>query len=216
MSNHLASLQNTLASTHIPPWLPHELPMLYGVAIAFFLVVALWAWTRPQSRDRGQHVRGNRLVAFGFVGLRRRLARDPHRLRIGGVALPRALESLHLLITGATGAGKSQTIHGTLATLRARGDTAIITDIGGEALRGFGQAGDMLLNPLDARSVSWSPFAELDSPSDADRLAKSMIPDQVGIRGNGVRSCILPTYLVCSSTKQLGRFPIRSKVTQWQ
>ena len=100
---------------------------------------------------------------------------------IGGVAFPRELESLHLLISGSTGAGKSQTIHGMLDTLRARGDAAIITDIGSEALRGFGQTDDWILNPLDARSVDWSPFAEMDGPADAERLAKSMIPDHEGI-----------------------------------
>jgi type IV secretion system coupling TraD/TrwB family protein len=100
--------------------------------------------------------------------LRKRLALDQHRLRIGGVAFPRKLESLHLLITGATGAGKSQTIQGTLDTIRGRGDTAILTDIGSEALRGFGQSGDWLLNPLDARSAPWSPFAEMSGPADAE------------------------------------------------
>ena len=61
------------------------------------------------------------------------------------------------MITGATGAGKSQTIQGTLDTIRGRGDAAILTDIGSEALKGFGQSGDWLLNPLDARSVALVP-----------------------------------------------------------
>jgi type IV secretory pathway TraG/TraD family ATPase VirD4 len=162
-------------------WLLPWLPMLLQCVIGWFvlrLVYRIW-WAPPSPR--GIPVRGSRLVSFGWVGLRKLLSSDKQRLRIGGVALPRGLESLHLLISGSTGAGKSQTIQGTLGTIRARGDAAIITDIGSEALRGFGRADDWIMNPLDARSVAWSPFAEMDGPSDAERLAKSMIPDHEGI-----------------------------------
>jgi hypothetical protein len=160
-------------------WLLPWLPVLFKCVIGWFVLRLVYRiyWAPPSPR--GVPVRGSRLVAFGWVGLRKLLS--PDRLRIGGVALPRELESLHLLINGATGAGKSQTIHGTLSTLRARGDAAIITDIGSEALRGFGRADDWIMNPLDARSVAWSPFAEMDGPADAERLAKSMIPDHEGI-----------------------------------
>ncbi len=160
-------------------WLLPWLPVLFKCVIGWYVLRLVYRiyWAPP--RPRGEPVRGSRLVSFGWVGLRKLLS--PDRLRIGGVAWPRELESLHLLISGATGAGKSQTIYGTLGTLRARGDAAIITDIGSEALRGFGRTDDLLLNPLDARSVAWSPFAEMDGPADAERLAKSMIPDHEGI-----------------------------------
>ncbi|HLH13507.1 MAG TPA: type IV secretion system DNA-binding domain-containing protein, partial [Solirubrobacteraceae bacterium] len=83
----------------------------------------------------------------------------------------------HLLVTGATGTGKSQTLQGLLMPIRVRGDRALITDLGGEALASFFTPGDVILNPLDARSVDWSPFAEMATPADADRLAQSLIPD---------------------------------------
>jgi type IV secretory pathway TraG/TraD family ATPase VirD4 len=151
------------------------LPLLYGVAALVF--VALIAWRLLRGAPRGKIVRGTRLsTAWGLT----RWFLPRSTLVIGRVRWPRKLEPLHLLVTGAPGTGKSQTIHGTLGSLRARADRVIVTDIGGEALRGFGAVGDMLLNPFDARSVSWSPFAELTSAADADRLAKSMIPDAEG------------------------------------
>jgi Type IV secretion-system coupling protein DNA-binding domain len=160
-------------------WLPRlfRLALLaFGIAFAYRLFLA------SPGRRGSQHLRGTRLVPFRFGWLRRRVVFDRWKLRIGGVAFPRRLEPQHLLITGATGAGKSQTLHGMLDAIRGRGDRVIVTDIGAEALRGFGVGGDMLLNPLDARGASWSPFAELDSAADAERLAKSMIPDhQEGI-----------------------------------
>ncbi|MGO9995829.1 MAG: type IV secretion system DNA-binding domain-containing protein [Steroidobacteraceae bacterium] len=162
-------------------WLLPWLPVLFQCVIGWFVLRLVYRiyWAPPSPR--GVPVRGSRLVSFGWIGLRKLLSPDKQRLRIGGVALPRELEPLHLLVSGSTGAGKSQTIQGTLGTLRARGDAAIITDIGSEALRGFGQTDDWIMNPLDARSVAWSPFAEMDGPADAERLAKSMIPDHEGI-----------------------------------
>ena len=156
------------------------LPYLFGFGIVLCVTGLLWRAFRPSPRHRGKHVRGTRLVSTGGAWIKK-LFRSRSAIVIGRVRWPRQLESLHLLVTGATGAGKSQTLHGTLDTLRARGDRAIVTDIGGEAVRGFGREGDLLLNPFDARSVSWSPFAEMESAADADRLAKSMIPDQHGI-----------------------------------
>jgi type IV secretory pathway TraG/TraD family ATPase VirD4 len=161
-------------------WVKPWLPWLFRIPVIFWVLRLIYRiyWAPPNPRV--EYVRGSRLVQHRWVGLRRRLS-APGQLHIGGVAWPWGLESLHLLVSGATGAGKSQTIHGTLGTLRVRGDAAIITDIGSEALRGFGQPSDVILNPLDARSADWSPFADMESAADAERLAKSMIPDHEGI-----------------------------------
>jgi hypothetical protein len=102
------------------------------------------------------------------------------RIRIGGVPIPHSLEPLHFLFAGSTGTGKSQALNGLLDTIRGRGDRVIVADSGGEALARWFQNSDTILNPLDARSAEWSPFCELAGPWDADRLAKSMIPDSEG------------------------------------
>lgn len=102
------------------------------------------------------------------------------QIEFGGVPIPSALEPLHFLIAGSTGTGKSQAINGLLDTLRARGDRVIAVDAGGEAMSRWWLENDTILSPLDKRSVAWSPFAEMDSPADADRISKSMIPDAEG------------------------------------
>jgi hypothetical protein len=107
--------------------------------------------------------------------------REPDlRIRIGGVPVPMKLEPLHFLIAGSTGTGKSVAINSMLDTLRARGDRVIMADVGGEAMARWWCDGDAILNPLDQRSIEWSPFSELAGPWDSDRLAKSMIPDSEG------------------------------------
>jgi type IV secretory pathway TraG/TraD family ATPase VirD4 len=100
------------------------------------------------------------------------------QITIGGVPVPPDIESSHFLVSGGTGTGKSVVLGGVLSTVRDRAhDRALIVDPGGEMMSRFWRDGDTILNPLDARSVPWSPFAEMASAHDADRLAKSMIPD---------------------------------------
>ena len=98
------------------------------------------------------------------------------RIRVGHVRLAPGLEPYHLLITGSPGSGKSSVIEALLRTLRRRGDRAIVFDLGGETWAALARAGDRLLNPLDTRSVAWSPFAEMRSGHDAARLARSLVP----------------------------------------
>ncbi len=169
------------------PWLPLTarlalavwLSRLFKLALAVLLAGIVYRIWRGSSQGiGGRHVRGGRLVRVRFGRLRTWLAFDRWKLRIGGVVFPKRLEAQHLLMSGGTGAGKSSAIQGTLDAIRGRGDGAVLADTGGEGMARFVRAGDKLLNPLDERSVSWSPFAEMDSPADAERIAKSMVPDR--------------------------------------
>jgi hypothetical protein len=163
------------------PWLVWS-TLLAVMLLTFFLGSRM---ANRSPRYRGRYIRGTRLVATrGYWW--KVLIWSSQALVIGRVRWPKKLEPLHLLATGAPGTGKSQAIHGVLDALRRRGDLVIVTDVGGEALRRFGENGDALLNPFDERSVSWSPFAEMDSAADATRLAKSMIPDQAGKDGEWI------------------------------
>jgi hypothetical protein len=166
------------------PWLPQNvrmtialgLPLLFKLALAVLGTGILYRifFASPRSGDR--HVRGARLTTARMAWLKSGF-RPPSKLVIGGVGWPRKLEPLHLLVSGAPGTGKSQTILRLINAMGGRKDRGIVTDVGGEALCRLGETGDRLLNPLDRRSSEWSPFAEIDTAADTERLAKSMIPD---------------------------------------
>ena len=100
-----------------------------------------------------------------------------HRLlTLGGHPWPVALETLHLLVAGTTGAGKSTLIEELLEGIRDRGQRAIVCDPNGGYMRQFAQEGDRLLNPFDVRTEGWSVFNEMRADYDADRLAASIVP----------------------------------------
>lgn len=101
-------------------------------------------------------------------------------ITIGGTPLPFELESLHLLLAGSTGTGKTTLIDELLCTAVPRGDRIIICDPNGHHLSRFGNRQDTVLNPFDQRSPGWSIFNEVRKDFDYDRLSRSIVPDGHG------------------------------------
>ena len=97
------------------------------------------------------------------------------------LAIPRAIESSHVLIMGDSGTGKSALIRQLLCQLENRGDAAIVYDPALEYTPQFytPERGDVILNPIDARSPYWSPGDELRHEAEALTLATSLFPDRV-------------------------------------
>lgn len=145
----------------------------------------------PMPRE--QYIRGSRIVS----GFRLRVRLSLKRMRdyvyeraptktpimIGKIPVPHNVEPLHFFVAGSTGVGKTQLIHSFLRVIRTRGERAIIADIGGDLMASHAFRGDVILNPLDSRSRVWSPFSEMRSITDADRIAASMIPAGEGESG---------------------------------
>jgi hypothetical protein len=72
--------------------------------------------------------------------------------RIGGIRLPQNGETLHLLLAGSTGTGKTTAILDLLDQIRSRGDAAVLFDPDGTFISHFYRhQHDVLMNPLDSR-----------------------------------------------------------------
>ena len=108
---------------------------------------------------------------------------DVERISVGGVPLPISFEGRHLAMSGATGSGKTVSIRSIVRTIRRRGDSALIIDAGGELMSEFYKHGDVILSPLDARSMRWDVVDELETTADSARLAAALIP--AGSGGSG-------------------------------
>lgn len=88
-------------------------------------------------------------------------------------------ETSHILLSGTTGAGKTNAFHTLLPQIRRRVNRAVVVDLTGDFVNPYYREGyDILLNPFDKRGALWSPWGEcLDEPHsdalDAAVVAKS-------------------------------------------
>lgn len=114
--------------------------------------------------------------------LSRRTKKNSGGITTAGVPIPADCEPLHFLISGSTGSGKSVAISEILDGANERADRALIADVGGQFCERFYDParGDIIINPLDARDVGWSPLAEIREAHDAIRIARAIVPDGHG------------------------------------
>lgn len=101
------------------------------------------------------------------------------RLSVAGVPLPTSLESGGLLVAGAESAHKVQLMASIIQQLRAANDTVVVFDPRGELLqKAFNSDTDFLFNPMDSRSVGWSPLHEVAAAeANAESVARVLVPD---------------------------------------
>jgi type IV conjugative transfer system coupling protein TraD len=96
---------------------------------------------------------------------------------VAKVPYPCYTESLHTMITGAPGTGKTQIILDILEQVRRNNDKAIVYDRTGILTSCmYNEETDIILNPLDERSPYWSIFNEAESEIHFNTMASAFLP----------------------------------------
>jgi len=150
---------------------------LSGVAIvAGYRIYIAWS----EAGDDANHVRGAQLTNAAKVN--KQLKGRQSRFTMGGVNVPIDIEPRNFLLAGSPGTGKSQALTIALDSLITDKAMAIIADASGIYCQRYydSSKNDVILNPLDARSVKWSPLAEIKSAADIASVCKSLMPDGEG------------------------------------
>ena len=135
-------------------------------------------------RRKGQAVSGSRVLRGRPMASDRDLAATLRRegcasdLTIGRVPLIRHKEPYGTLLLGAQGSGKTSALETILEGVEKRREPAVIYDYGSGLLPRFFKAerGDIILNPLDERCATWSPWSEIRNVADCMAVAESFIP----------------------------------------
>ena len=125
-------------------------------------------------------IRGDQLVSESeYI---KQLESEESELKIGNIPFPKKLETLHTLIVGATGAGKTQTL---LPMIKRAIELAeedknrrvVIYDYKGDfAERFFDQDKHFLFYPDSDYCVNWAMLEEIEEDSELATLASSFIP----------------------------------------
>ena len=125
-----------------------------------------------------RHLRGRYMAGAKEVAAVAKRIYGAGLILLGSVCWPEWQEMEGLLLTGATGSGKTTAILACLDVAAQRRDRVIVTDQNGALMAHYMATNQvLLLNPFDVRAKPWSPLAEMSGIYDAMRLAKSMIPD---------------------------------------
>lgn len=150
-----------------------------GVA-ALAAVLSVWFFIGLRQRQ-AKHGRGNTLLPWTALARLLKRRRQTSDLKLGELPLLKDKETSHILITGTTGSGKTNSFHILLPQIRKRKNKAIIVDVTGDYVsRYYDETTDLLLNPLDQRSLNWHPWADCHLESHYDVLADSLIQPKVG------------------------------------
>lgn len=150
--------------------------------LMFLAVMGLWFFM-GRSHKKPHHQRGNILVSWKeLTGIikERNQASD---LKIGDFPLLKDKETSHTLVTGTTGSGKTNAFHILLPQIRKRQNRAIVVDVTGDYVsRYYDPERDIILNPLDTRSLPWNPWADCTLDAHYDVLAESFIQSKDGAK----------------------------------
>ncbi|AEC20328.1 type IV secretion system protein VirD4 [Pusillimonas sp. T7-7] len=176
-----------------------QYPVLYGslgigLVLALVLILLIGRTARTEGFEGAAYkrfVRGTRTTSAKSLA-RQCQESGKQQIDVGGIPMPTANENLHLLISGATGSGKSVLLRNMAASVLKRSqhdmsnrllgqtpernDRMIVIDPNGDLLSKFWQPSDVILNPYDARSQGWAFFNEVRADYDWKRLAHSMVP----------------------------------------
>jgi type IV conjugative transfer system coupling protein TraD len=89
------------------------------------------------------------------------------------IPYPKNAETRHTIITGTTGSGKTNIMIELVDQVRAKNGKAVIVDTVGTFVEKYYRDGDIILNPLDSRSVFWSFLSECRNDFSGDILLKN-------------------------------------------
>jgi type IV conjugative transfer system coupling protein TraD len=161
--------------------LPYHLKRsaLYGGMVLLGMMgLAFVYWSlKGRSDKRRKHLAGSRLVSVEALARQLKRSHKASDLMLGDLPLVKDSETQHMLITGTTGSGKTNCFHTLLPQLRTKEQRAVIVDTTGEFVDRYYRPGrDILLNPLDTRSIPWHPWAECVEDYHYDELATNLIP----------------------------------------
>ena len=147
-------------------------------------------------------LRGSDFVTVKELSKILRRAKESSKIIISGLPLVKDSETQHLLITGTTGAGKTNMLKELVPQIRASGNRAIIFDVTGEfADRFYNHETDLILNPLVENSVSWLPWNDCHTDEEYNNLEAAFV-DGESIKSDRYWEDAARTVLVEALKKQ--------------
>jgi len=149
-------------------------------ALISFAIIALFWVIKGRQRRVKRLIQGSKVLEGKEFTAFTKKASDKTGIKIDSFTLPKGAETKHMMILGTTGSGKTNCLNHLLSQIRARGQKAVILDTTGDFVaRYYNPLTDVLLNPFDKRSQSWSLWQDCEYPFQYDALAAALIPNKL-------------------------------------
>jgi type IV conjugative transfer system coupling protein TraD len=158
------------------------------------LAAFIFFWFSGRDMEGDYHVRGTYLVTAKELKKwskakwkehERRFGKDlkhAPRYTISGIQFPPNAVEAQTVISGTVGTGKTNALRELVSTIRDLNGKAIIYDRMGTFVENYyNPETDVIINPFDKRSHSWSPFYEAEDDIYFSQLAEVFIPDRPNV-----------------------------------
>ena len=157
-----------------------EVLIMFSIGCTLALVLFVY---RGRAILGTKKLRGSDLVLVKELRQILKKAKKASKVIISGLPLVKDSETQHILLTGTTGAGKTNMLNELLPQIRRQKNRAIIFDITGEFVdRFYNPETDKILNPLQKDSVNWLPWNDCHSDEEYNSLAAAFVD------GEGIKS----------------------------
>ena len=151
-----------------------------SAGIVFFLssISIFFIWSKKGNKDKQKsHISGQKICSWRKLRRKLILRRKASNIKIGKLPLLKNSETKHIFISGTTGSGKTNCFYHLLSQARSLDQKAIIVDTTGDYVsRFYRKDTDILLNPLDKRSLPWHPWIECTQKYHFQEMARNFIP----------------------------------------
>ncbi|MBY0463132.1 MAG: type IV secretion system DNA-binding domain-containing protein [Alphaproteobacteria bacterium] len=149
-------------------------------ALMSFILIALFWVIKGRQRRIKRLIQGARVLEGKEFTAFTKKTSDKTGIKIDSFTLPKGAETKHMMILGTTGSGKTNCLNHLLPQIRARDQKAVILDTTGDFVaRYYNPLTDILLNPFDNRSQSWSLWEDCEYPFHYDALAAALISNKL-------------------------------------
>jgi len=148
----------------------------FGVC-AGTLVFLLWSKFGRNLKTEKKHEGSGEVLSDKQVRSKLRSMGKCSDFYIGKMPLVKDMETMHCLVTGSTGSGKTNLIHNLLPQVEAKQQPVVVIDQTGEMVARYydEERGDIIFNPFDARSKAWDFWADCRKPRHLEKFADTLI-----------------------------------------
>lgn len=143
--------------------------------LGMVVIFSCWSIFGRKAKE-SRLLRGGRVLNAKEVGSILSKKKLSSSFKIGNMPLVKNAETKHILVTGATGSGKTNLFHTILPQIRSKNQSALVIDQTGEMIEHYydPERGDVIFNPFDSRSYEWDFWQEIAELPRLNSVASSM------------------------------------------